>query len=40
MDSYDHDAEKHRLVVRMPTAVHELFVTWVDTSQAADAPMQ
>jgi hypothetical protein len=27
---YDYDAEEHRLVVRMPTAVHEVFIARVE----------
>jgi hypothetical protein len=27
---YDHNAEKHRLVVRMPTAVHKVFIARVE----------
>jgi hypothetical protein len=30
LDRYDHDAEKHRLIVRIPTAVHELFIARVE----------
>lgn len=30
VNRYDYDVEKHRLVVRMPTAVHELFIARVE----------
>jgi hypothetical protein len=30
VDRYDYDAEKHWLVVRMPTAVHEVFIARVE----------
>ncbi|EOA82634.1 hypothetical protein ACJQWK_04790 [Exserohilum turcicum] len=29
---YDYDAEKHQLVIRMPTAVHELFIARIEDS--------